>query len=302
MIGTTITLQAPSDFNFRRTIYSHGWSELLPFSCDRDRGSLQRLLCLADDTHVLCDLTAPVHDVRARLHTHQALTHTQKGVVRHVLRSCLRMDEPLSEFHAAVRKYPAYRWIARTRSGRILRSPTVFEDVVKMMCTTNCTWALTTLMVSKLVREFGPAFDHDRSGFPEPATIAGVSEHALRTRCTTGYRAPFILAFADRVASGNLDVEGWRTSGLSTEELSREIRTVKGIGPYAAGNLLRLLGRYEHLALDSWVRGKFMELHTRGRRVKDATIEKRYQGYGMWRGLIFWLEMTRYWHDDKFPP
>jgi N-glycosylase/DNA lyase len=302
MIASTITLRAPSDFDFRRTMYSHGWSELLPFSCDRDRGSLQRLLGLADGTQVLCELTAPASDVNVRLHTHQPLTRDQKGAVQHVLRSCLRMDESLSEFHAAARKYPTYRWIARSRSGRLLRSPTVFEDVVKMICTTNCTWALTTIMVSNLVHEFGPAFDNGRWGFPEPAAIAGTSEHALRTRCTTGYRAPFILAFAERVASGKLDVETWRSSILNTEELCREIRTVKGIGPYAAGNVLKLLGRYEHLALDSWVRAKFMELHTRGRWVKDSTIEKRYKEYGPWRGLIFWLEMTRYWHDDKFLP
>jgi hypothetical protein len=75
---------------------------------------------------------------------------------------------------------------------------------------------------------------------------------------------------------------------------------VKGIGPYAAGNLLKLVGRYDELGLDSWVRTQYARLHTRGRKVSDARITRHYKRYGTWRGLFFWLEMTRYWHDEKF--
>jgi hypothetical protein len=63
---------------------------------------------------------------------------------------------------------------------------------------------------------------------------------------------------------------------------------------------MRLVGRYDYLGLDSWVRSKYYELHHNGRKVKDSTIERHYVQYGKWRGLFFWLEMTRYWHDDKF--
>ena len=48
------------------------------------------------------------------------------------------------------------------------------------------------------------------------------------------------------------------------------------------------------------MRSKYYELHRNGRKVKDSTIERHYAPYGTWRGLFFWLEMTRYWHDDKF--
>jgi N-glycosylase/DNA lyase len=182
----------------------------------------------------------------------------------------------------------------------MLRSPTVFEDVVKMLCTTNCTWALTTLMVTNLVQHFGKRFNETASAFPDPETIAGVSEGYLRTKIKAGYRAPYILRFAEDVASSRIDVEGWRVSRLETDELYQDMRSVKGIGPYAAGNLMKLVGRYDYLGLDSWVRSKYYELYHGGRRVKDATIETRYKPYGRWRGLFFWLEMTRDWHDQKF--
>jgi N-glycosylase/DNA lyase len=182
----------------------------------------------------------------------------------------------------------------------MLRSPGVFEDAVKMICTTNCTWGLTTLMVSNLVASAGKGAGKRGMTFPSPAAVAGLTETFLRKEIKAGYRSPYILALAERVASGKLDIESWRTSPLSTAALFDEMQTVKGIGPYAAGNLLKLAGRYDYMGLDSWVRAKYSDLRRSGRRVKDTTIEKEYEEFGEWRGLFFWLEMTRDWHGDKF--
>lgn len=182
----------------------------------------------------------------------------------------------------------------------MLRSPTVFEDVVKMICTTNCTWTLTTLMVTNLVRSLGTRHADGIYAFPTPEALAGSSERFLRTHVKAGYRSPYLLELGERVASGRLDLEAWRSSALSTEALFKQMRAVKGVGPYAAGNIMKLIGRYDYLGLDSWVRAQYFKLHRNGRSVKDSTIEKHYLPYGTWRGLFFWLEMTRYWHDEKF--
>lgn len=182
----------------------------------------------------------------------------------------------------------------------MLRSPTVFEDVVKMICTTNCTWALTKIMVTNLVTHLGKGPGKTLQAFPTPEAMAGSSEKYFRKEIKTGYRSPYLIELAKRVASKELDLESWRHSDLPTEELFKQMRGVKGIGPYAAGNIMKLIGRYDYLGLDSWVRAKYYELHRKGRKVKDSTIEKHYEPYGKWRGLIFWLEMTRYWHDEKY--
>jgi 3-methyladenine DNA glycosylase/8-oxoguanine DNA glycosylase len=131
--------------------------------------------------------------------------------------------------------------------------------------------------------------------------MAGVTEKYLRTHVRAGYRSPYLLELATRVAGGDLKIERWRSSSLPSEELFNEVKTVKGMGNYAAGNILKLLGRYDYLGLDSWVRAKFYELHKRGRRVSDSAIEKHYASLGKWKGLFFWLEMTRQWYDQKFP-
>ena len=59
-----------------------------------------------------------------------------------VVRHMLRLDEDLSRFYAMVADDDQLAW-AKRGAGRMLRSPTVFEDVVKTVCTTNCAWSGT---------------------------------------------------------------------------------------------------------------------------------------------------------------
>ncbi len=67
------------------------------------------------------------------------------GQVRHML----RLDEDLSAFYAMAAADPVLAWVPNG-AGRMLRSPTVFEDLVKTICTTNCTWSATVRMVTAL--------------------------------------------------------------------------------------------------------------------------------------------------------
>jgi 3-methyladenine DNA glycosylase/8-oxoguanine DNA glycosylase len=102
---------------------------------------------------------------------------------------------------------------------------------------------------------------------------------------------------ADRVASGELNVEGWLTSELPTVDLLKEMKGVKGVGDYAAENVLKLIGRYDGLALDSWVRSKFGTVRNNGRKASDKKIARYYSGFKEWRGLALWCDMTRDWME-----
>lgn len=289
----------PDGFDFWRTVLSHGWCSLLPYTHDPDTRTLTRMLTLASGRIVRASMRGSDRGIRVEIHGTSDSVEADQSV--RALRSCLRLDEDYSEFHRACKSYPRFRWIPKAGAGRMLRAPLVFEDALKLICTTNCSWDLTTIMVRNMVAFFGEVGPGGERAFPAARALAGTTEQVLRRDIRAGYRAPFILDFADAVASGKLDVESWRTTVASTEELFNEMRTVKGIGPYTAGNLLKLCGRYDHLALDSWVRGRYYEKHHRGRKVKDATIEKEYEKYGKWRGLFIWLEVPRDWHDGGFP-
>lgn len=301
MNTSRLTIRTPSTFNFWLTVYSHGWCSLPPFSVDRDNKRFSQVLHLGDGTLAYCTLADGSSSLSVEVQSAKRLTAKQQSEVKFSIQQCFRMDEDLGEFYAEANGHSHYRWIPKIGAGRLLRAPTVFEDVVKMMCTTNCSWSLTEIMVKNLTTLLGKKFGNDVYAFPTPQALAGVSEKFVRKNIRAGYRSPYLIEFAERVASGKLNLESWRTSALPTAELFKEVRSVKGIGEYAAGNLLRLLGRYDYLALDSWVRGKYFELHKNGRRVSDRTIEKHYEDFGKWRGLFFWLEMTEYWYKQQFP-
>jgi 3-methyladenine DNA glycosylase/8-oxoguanine DNA glycosylase len=296
-----VTDATPRDFDFVRTAFSHGWYALPPFSSDTKASILSRILRLNNGRVVSCMLSAGKNTLHIAITANRRPSQSETKEIIAQVRSCLRLDEDFRSFHAEARKRREYAWMASAGAGRMLRAPTVFEDVVKMMCTTNCSWALTTIMVTNIVNAFGEEMSGVGRAFPTPETMAASTERFLRKEIKTGYRSPFVLEFAERVASGKLNPESWRNSPLTTDELFKAMLDVKGIGPYAAGNIMKLVGRYDYLGLDSWVRARYYALHRKGRTVKDATIERHYAPYGSWRGLIFWLEMTRDWHDDKFP-
>jgi 3-methyladenine DNA glycosylase/8-oxoguanine DNA glycosylase len=291
----TLSVRAPEDFDFRRTVLGHGWYLLPPFHFDDERAALAGVTVIE---HAVVPWEVLQNGTALQLRLPASLGPGDRASLKRSVRSCLRLDEDFAEFHAGMRHLASHRWIAQTHSGRLLRAPTVFEDAVKMLCTTNCTWALTETMVKRLVQKFGSG-DRERA-FPSAEALARSNERVLRTRCTLGYRAPYVLELARRVAGGSLEIESWRTTPLPTDELYATIRSVKGFGPYAAGNLLKLLGRYDYLGLDSWVRARYAALYGRGRKVSDGTIERHYKNHGRWRGLVFWLEMTRHWHEEKF--
>ena len=298
-----ITLDTPKDFNFWRTVYSHGWCSLLPFSVDKEHHTLNRLFTLSDGSLTLCQISDQKNSaLKLKAQSFARLTTAHRSEIIQQIASCFRLKEDFSAFHNEAQRYPKYRWIAKIKAGRMLRSPSVFEDIVKMICTTNCSWVLTEVMINNLVEKLGKAFDDSNKSFPSPEIIAGTSEQFLRKQIKAGYRSPFLLQFAQKVASGKLDVECWRSSELTTEELFKELRSIKGVGVYSAGNILKLLGRYDYLGLDSWTRGKYYELYHQGRSVSDYAIERRYKPYGKWRGLFFWMEMTKHWlkHDVPF--
>ena len=177
----------------------------------------------------------------------------------------------------------------------MLRAPTLFEDAVKILFTTNCTWAATRGMVQRLIRLAGAGGE----AFPDAAAVARNTPRTLASQVRCGYRAAALSRFARRVDSGRLDLSRWESGGLSSEELRKEIIAEHGFGPYAAEGLLRILGRHDYFALDSWVRQQYRRVYPGPVKKTDNAIARRYARYGAHRGLALWLDMTRHWHEGE---
>jgi 3-methyladenine DNA glycosylase/8-oxoguanine DNA glycosylase len=290
-----ISITTPRDFNFKRTVISHGWCELLPFQVDREKWVLTRTLDLKDSKPVTVSIRATRRMLK--ISTSRRLSQIDAKKVVGDVRHMMRLDDDMGEFYRFVAQDQDFNWIPAQGAGRLLRSPTVFEDLVKMICTTNCSWALTEKMVTGLVENLGRESNAGLRTFPTPEAMALMPVKFYVNEVRAGYRAEYLKQLADRVASGTLDVEAWLGSPLSTTDLIKAMREVKGVGPYAAENVLKLIGRYDGLALDSWTRAKFFTVRNNGRKATDKKIARYYSRFNEWRGLAFWCDMTRDWID-----
>jgi N-glycosylase/DNA lyase len=302
-------MQAPVPFDLDLTVRSHGWYDLPPWRYDPGRRMLGRPLLLEPGRTVFAEVAeggAPGGLV-VRLAAERRLSAGEARAARAQLRACLGLDEDLAPFYRRIdelersggRDLPRLGWAGRRGAGRLLRSPTVFEDAVKTLCTTNCTWSLTRTIVANLVERLGEPAPHGTRAFPTPEAMARRPERFYRETIRAGYRAPFLRTLARESASGRLDLEAWRGSRLTTAELGERIGALQGFGPYATEHLLRLLGRHEHLALDSWNRKKLAALRGRRRPPSDRALRRWYAPYGEWAGLAMWLEATADWHGDE---
>jgi len=288
-----LKITIPKNFSFRRTVASHGWYGLLPFALDADKWELTRVIDVGRKPPVTIVLTGRKNHVH--ISTSRPLNKSEAAIVLRDARHILRLDDDLQSFYLATENDPEFAWIVEQGAGRLLRSPTVFEDLVKMICTTNCSWALTEKMVTGLVANLGRETNDGRRSFPNAEALAAMPAKFFVDEVRAGYRAPYLKELADRVASGELDVEQWLTSDLPTSELVKQIKGVKGAGNYAAENLLKLLGRYDGLALDSWTRAKFFKVRNNGRKANDKKIARYYARFNEWRGLALWCDVTRDW-------
>jgi N-glycosylase/DNA lyase len=297
-------MKVPAPFDLDRVVRSHGWYDLAPWSWDPTRRTLARPLLLSTGRVVQVDVAeAGPAQLALRVKARGRVAAGETAEIRRALRASLALDEDLAPFRARALEIegtsgPRPVLSALDRGlGRLLRSPTVFEDAVKTLCTTNCSWSLTRSMVSRLVEEIGEEGPAGRA-FPSAQAMASRSERFFRDRVRAGYRAPYLRALARSVASGDLDVEAWRDPAIDAADLQKSIRALLGFGPYATEHLMRLLGRHQGLALDSWTRRKVAELRGRRRPPSDPTYGKWFAPWGEWAGLAMWLEATQDWHGD----
>ncbi|MEP7212414.1 MAG: Fe-S cluster assembly protein HesB [Acidobacteriota bacterium] len=293
----TLYIEKPETFSFRHTICSHGWYDLAPFEIDRENFSLTYVFARGPKGN---PIAGTIVEEGAKLRIDLPTSKfDEAGILRDVAH-VLRLDDDIDHFYETIAGHERLAWVAEKSAGRLLRSPTVFEDLVKTLCTTNCSWSLTKKMVENIVSKLGETDGKCRYAFPTAEAMAAADEDFYRSEIRCGYRSPFFAELAGKVSSGEVQPELWLTSDLPTPELKNEIKQLKGFGDYAAENLLKLLGRYDGLTLDSWLRARFYATHNRDKKCDDKKIERHYAKFGKWKGLAIWCDMTETWFDERF--
>jgi 3-methyladenine DNA glycosylase/8-oxoguanine DNA glycosylase len=284
-----LELAAKPPFSLYSVIHSHGWAGLAPFTLDEENNEFSYILALENQRvielifeeiaeGVSVEISGPVDD-------------TEEKEISDVVTWMLGLDQDFTEFYALVKGEPNLQNIEANAQGRILRSPTLYEDTIKTILTTNTAWSGTIRMVDVVVEQFGMSLpgSNSKKAFPDPAAIAATDEMTLREKTRLGYRSPYILNLSREIASGNLELESLKRTNLPVEEVRKILLSIKGVGSYAAANLLILLGYYNYLTIDSWALKMVSHEWYGGDPITPTEVEKAFEKWGEWKGLAYWL-------------
>jgi 3-methyladenine DNA glycosylase/8-oxoguanine DNA glycosylase len=288
---TKITLPVPEGFRLRSVVYSHGWYDLPPFEWD-ERSLTLRTAVHLDSAPI--DLTFRQDKDRLSIACSSTVRAAKRAELKQVASRMLGLGLQLSAFYELAGK--RFSWAKTLGVGRFLRGGSAFEDVVKMLATTNCSWALTKVMIGRMIDALGESTPDGRRAFPTAKRLAEQDLAFFRNDVRAGYRSEYFQTLARRVASGVVDVEAWPNHSGNVQSLAVQIRAEKGCGPYVVENLCRLFGRFDGLGIDSWCRKKFAEIHGPVDGDVDAAIRAKYRRFGCWQGLALWLDLTKDWH------
>ncbi|MEJ2318525.1 MAG: hypothetical protein P8Y21_04210 [Gemmatimonadales bacterium] len=292
---TKMTMRTPEDFGFLPVVYSHGWYQCPPFRWHAERKSLTRVVRNEGDEPVVLRIREPSRGtLEIQINAEGTLSAADRRHVRSDVRRMLQLDREIAGFHDLCRQHEHLAAVPDIGAGRLLRCPSVWEELVKSICGTNVQWSQAVRMIS-LVAELGEPIEGYHA-WPTPECILEAGEETLRERCRLGYRAPYVVELASELVDGTRDLGPIEREELEGPELRKAFLAIKGIGPATADYLMILNGVADRLSIDSAVYAFVKDRYFGGRRPSAAEIEQLYEPYGEWRALAYWFEaMQEYW-------
>jgi 3-methyladenine DNA glycosylase/8-oxoguanine DNA glycosylase len=285
----SLQLSARPPFSLTSVIQSHGWAQLAPYDLDAESGDLSYVYRL--ETGRIVDLQINEISAGVKIDLSDQINEDEKTEINQRVNWMLGLDQDFSAFYSLARGEPKLQHVVGKAQGRILRSATLFEDVIKTILTTNTTWGGTIRMTEAVVSQFGDPLtgESSRYAFPTPEAIAASDEQTLRGTTRLGYRSPYILNLAQEIVSGSLDLESLKFSDMPADHLRKALLSIKGVGNYAAANLLMLLGHYDYLTIDSWALKMVSYEWYDEAPIGPKEVEAAFEDWGKWKGLAYWL-------------
>jgi len=291
----SFTLRAQQPYCLRTALHGHGWIDLPPHRWDAQREHLDTAIEVIDQG-VDLRIRHRGGDLQVHANSERPLGREGMAQLRHGLTRMLRLDVDLREFWKLCRKSGRLAWVDRLRAGHLMQSTELFEDLLKLLFTTNCSWAATKKMTSRLVEALGKSTPSRQRCFPSARTCAARNEAFYRDVVRAGYRARACVQLAEGFASGEISEATILAPPGDLKTCRERLLSLPGFGPYAVGQALRGLGYYRDLALDSWCRSRLTEMAAHSKTPSDRVIERRYAGFGAYRGLALWMDLTAHWH------
>ncbi len=160
------------------------------------------------------------------------------------------------------------------RGLRLLRQPP-WECLATFILSSTKRIEHIRQIVERLCERFGepvavPAGEPPAFAFPTAERLARAGGSALRA-CGMGFRAPYLLEAARRVAEGRLELEA--IGHLELDEARARLCELPGVGPKIADCVLLFgLGFERAFPLDVWAQRALRRWYFNGRRVRLAQL------------------------------
>ncbi|HSI67901.1 MAG TPA: DNA-3-methyladenine glycosylase, partial [Planococcus sp. (in: firmicutes)] len=123
----------------------------------------------------------------------------------------------------------------------LIREFSLYGCLMKSIIHQQLNLAFAHTLTSRFVQSFGM----EKEGvwfYPSPATIAGLQVADLRELQFSSRKAEYVIGLSQAIESGALDLPGMRSK--SDEEVTAEMISYRGVGPWTAQNFLLFgLGR-----------------------------------------------------------
>ncbi len=292
----SLFIASAPQFDFLRTVHSHGWRMLPPFDWDEAKATLRYVYQSDAGEALRLQIRSAKNGIRVDLPDCPAELPSQRAEIEAAVGRMLNLDWDLRPFYQFMRAQPEYAWLERGRHGRILISPSLWEDLAKTLLTTNCSWAYTVQMSGRLC-QLGAAHPSVAGchAFPTPRRIAAMPGDDFAVQVRAGYRGAWLHELARKIDSGEIDLEAWRR--LDGDGLFAAVKSLKGFGDYAAGTIARMYGHFDRLAIDSACHAIFAARHNGGVKAEAKAIEAHYARFGKWQGLVMWMDVMRGYED-----
>lgn len=293
---TRLRIATPPDYWLPAAICSYGYFLLAPNRWLPDLMALQRGFNAAEFGLAPASFQTLIDQpdgqgTPIRVRCDRSLEPPVRAALR---RAVVRMTRPDRDLRRWRRLHPGAQ---RRGFGRLYRSPTLFEDMVKTITNCNVGWPSTVRMNRLLVERVGGG------AFPTPERLARLTPSRLQKSCKVGYRAKRIVRLARGFRSGEIDPRWFESPDRSDTEILEALLSLDGFGPYAAANVMQLLGRDDVLPIDT--EGYRLHEKRTGKRAPrdpkrlEAAITAHYERYRPHRFLAYWFDLWRDYESQR---
>ena len=223
-------LETPKYFRLSLCATSHGWVNLSPFYYSSIDFTLHRTEQIGNSTYVL-SIKQDKSILQVNILPKICLTHCR--ILEERIRRALSFDFSINDFikyssklskeiNSAVLKGYSY----------FLRSFTPFEDAVKTLITTNCSWGYTKNISHSLCLHLGKKAFDDTYSFPSLKRLKDLTEIDFR-RLGLGYRSNYLVSLCHNFLLSKSTPQNWL-----------------GFGNYASAHFSFLCGSFEQVPVD----------------------------------------------------